>query len=64
MERAYKDLLTVLRECQANGHIIECGRGNGHIQSKIEAIHATLDAALPSENTSEADIREWVWDWE
>jgi hypothetical protein len=54
VNRAYKDFITVSRECEQKGWLPHS------LQLEIEALHHKLDAALPSDNTSEADIREWV----
>ena len=51
-ERAYKDLLAVLHECQTKGWL----KGAVTLQPKIEEVHSVLMKAIPDDGTSEADI--------
>lgn len=50
-ERAYRDLLAVLRDCQQKELLTDC-----HLQIEIESVHAALMTALPEDSTSQADI--------
>ena len=51
-ERAYKDLMSVLHQCQVQGWLKDALPR----QPKIESIHAKLMQAIPEDGTSEADL--------